>query len=122
VKLVDILNEIKVIPSGRQILWGETETGRFTELVKIRGYRTYQQVENAINQALNLPNDTTTKYKLDVNYTPEAQIPNENYVYIIPDGVLVVVDSLSKFGTDSGYDTEEGWGVAEWVKQPPRFP
>jgi hypothetical protein len=118
-KLTDILNEIKIVPGSRQILWGMNDNNRFTELVKIKGYRTYQQVEDAINQALNLPNDTTTKFELDVKYTPEDQIPNENYVYIVPDGVLIVVDSLSKFGTGSGYDTEEGWRVANWSKQSP---
>jgi hypothetical protein len=114
-KLTDILNEIRVIPGKGQILWGMTRNGNFTELAKIKGYKTYQQVEDAINRALNTPG----KLELDVRYTPDDPISKENYVYVTPDGVLVIVDSLSKFGTGTGYDTEEGWGVAEWSKQPP---
>jgi hypothetical protein len=112
-KLTDILNEIKVTPGGRQILWGRDEYGRFTELVKIQGFKTAQEALDKINQLLGLKEEEDKYYMRDYYIT----VINPAYAYLASDGDTTFVKDLSEFGRD--YETEEGWKVDEWSKQPP---
>jgi hypothetical protein len=113
-KLTDILNEIKVVPGGRQILWGRDEQGRFTELVKLRGFKTPQEALDKINQLLGLKEEGD-KYYMNVPYYND--VINPTYAYLAGDGDTTFVKDLSEFG--DSYTTEEGWSVVEWSKEPP---
>jgi hypothetical protein len=106
-KLTDILNEIKVVPGGKQILWGYNSSGKFTELAKLRGFKTPQEALDKINQAL--PNEEPYELSSGEN--------DPSYAYLSDDGQVTFVKDLSEFS--EGYDTEDSWGVDEWSKEPP---
>jgi hypothetical protein len=112
-KLTDILNEIKIVPGSRQILWGMNDNNRFTELVKIQGFKTTQEALDKINQLLGLKEEEDKYYMRDYYIT----VINPAYAYLASDGDTTFVKDLSEFGRD--YETEEGWKVDEWSKQPP---
>jgi hypothetical protein len=113
VKLIELLKEIQVIPPGKGILWGWNANGYFTELAKLRGFKTSQEALDEINKILGL--DVEGEYP----YWTNSHIDNPSYVYLSDDGQVEFTKDLSSFGTGSGYDTEEGWGVAEWSTKPP---
>ena len=106
-KLIQILKEIKIKVPGRSILWGIDANGRFTELVKLRGFKTSQEALDAVNKIL----------KEDYHLNEFTQIEDPSYVYLSSDGEATFVKNLSYFGI--GYTTEEGWGVNEWSPEPP---
>jgi hypothetical protein len=107
-KLTDLLKEIVIKPPGRSILWGMTDDNRFTELVKLNGFKTSQEALDEINTAF--PNEDP--------YELESDAYNPSYAYLAGDGRVTFVKDLSEFGR--GYETEEGWGVDEWSKNPPQ--
>jgi hypothetical protein len=112
-KLTDILNEIKIVPGSRQILWGMNDNNRFTELVKIQGFKTTQEALDKINQLLGLKEEEDKYYMRDHYIT----VINPVYAYLAGDGNTTFVKDLSEFS--GNYNTEEGWRVANWSKQPP---
>jgi hypothetical protein len=109
IKLSNLLNEIEVGMGGRSILWGKDKDGRFTWLVKLQGFSTSQEALDEINELLNLKDGP---YYID-SFTPD----NPSYAYLAGDGEVSFVEDLSEFSGD--YQTEEGWGVTEWSKDPP---
>jgi len=106
-KLIQILKEIKINIPGKSILWGIDGNGRFTELVKLRGFKTAQEALNAINKIL----------KEDYHLNEFTQIEDPSYVYLSGDGEATFVKDLSFFGVN--YITEEGWGVVDWSPNSP---
>ena len=112
IKLTNLLKEIRIIEPRRSILWGMDNRGRFTELVKLKGFKTPQEALDKINQAFPDKNP----YEL---FEPFSDKNNPSYAYLSGDGSVSFVQDLSEFDTESGYDTEEGWGVDEWSNQPP---
>jgi len=110
------LNEIEVRMGGRSILWGRDNNGRFTDLIKLNGFKTSQEALDEINELLNSEDDPY--------YIDESDIPdNPLYCYLAGDGGVYAykrasfVNNLSEFGVS--YNTEEGWGVTQWSKDPP---
>lgn len=106
-KLIQILKEIKVNTPGKSILFGIDGDGKFTELVKLRGFKTSQEALDAINKIL----------KEDYHLNEFTQTEDPSYAYLASDGEATFVKDLSYFGI--GYITEEGWGVNEWSPEPP---
>jgi hypothetical protein len=102
-KLIQILKEIKINTPGKSVLFGIGENGRFTELVKLRGFKTAQEALDAINKIL----------KEDYYLNEFTQlIKDPSYAYLSSDGEAIFVKDLSHFGVN--YTTEEGWGVVDW--------
>jgi hypothetical protein len=112
-KLIQILKEIKINTPGRSILFGIDESGRFTELVKLRGFKTAQEALDAINKIL----------KEDHYLNEFTQlIKDPSYAYLASNGESTFVKDLSYFGRGNNgmyYTTEEDWGVVDWS---PSFP
>ena len=109
-KLTDLLKEIVIKSPGRSILWGRNGDGHFTELVKLRGFSTAQEALDEINKLLG--------YNDEDGFGLDQGVDNPSYAYLSGDGQVTFVKDLSEFGR--GYETEEGWGVNEWSKNPPR--
>jgi len=114
IRLTNILAEIKVNDPGQQILFGLKNDGSWTELVKIKGYSDSKKALEKINKLFNLYGD-------DAFYSSWMQTPKLNniaYAYLAGDGDVSFVNSLSDFSP--GFQTEEGWGVAEWSTKAPK--
>lgn len=112
-KLTKLLKEIKITTPGKTILWGYTSNGRFTELVKLRGFRTSQEALDKINELLGY------RYNDEDGYYTSDSIDNPSYAYLADDGQVSFVKSLSEFS--GNWETEEDWRVNKWSKNPPRF-
>ena len=111
-KLIDLLKEIKINTPGKSILWGMDNQGRFTELVKLKGFKTPQEASDAINKVFVVPDyeeDPIENYQININ--------NPSYAYLDGGGGIRFVKDLSEFGR--GYETEEGWGITKWSTEPP---
>lgn len=113
-KLVELLKEIKINTPGRQILWGKDEQGRFTELIKIQGFKTTQEALDKINQLLGSKGEDDEYY---MSYHHYITLINPRYAYLADDGQITFVKDLSEFG--DSYTTEEDWRVVEWSKELP---
>ena len=109
IKLTNLLKEIEVGMGGKSVLWGIDNNGHFTELTKLKGFRTSQEALDEINKLLNLEDNS---YYID-QFTPD----NPSYAYLAGDGEVSFVEDLSEF--NDNYNTEEGWGVTQWSKDPP---
>ena len=107
IKLSNLIKEIEVGMGGRSILWGKDKDGRFTELVKLQGFSTSQEALDEINEF----------FDLEYEEIEDEPYVNPSYAYLAGDGQATFVKDLSEFSDN--YQTEEGWGITEWSKNPP---
>jgi hypothetical protein len=112
-KLIELLKEIQVTTPGRSILWGMEKNGKFSYLAKIRGFKTSQEALDEINKILGL--DENSEY--EAYNQKNSPLPFQTYIHFSPDGTIDFIPDLSAI--EEPWNTEEGWKIDEWSKQPP---
>jgi hypothetical protein len=107
IKLSNLLKEIEEGMGGKSVLWGYNDYDEFMELIKLQGFSTSQEALDEINEL----------YPWEDPYELGTSVDYPSYAYLSGDGQVTFVKDLSEFSDN--YQTEEGWGVTKWSKDPP---